>query len=79
MKAKNSLMGLFCPNFTLYNGFFALLILMSNSCFNRPALAQRKPAATRTLVVAKGQVWGGDTVRTIRKFNHFTHQRTPRL
>ena len=79
MKAKYSLMGLLCPNFIIYNGFVALLIMMSNSCFNRPALAQHKPAATGIMVIAQRQVWGGGTVKTLRKFNHYTHQRNPRL
>ncbi len=40
MKAKNRLMGLLCLKLSPRDGALVLLILLANSCPNRPALAQ---------------------------------------
>ncbi len=53
MKAKNRLMGLLCLKISSVNGVLAFLILLSNSCLNRPAMAQSKNTAKLIIMAAR--------------------------
>ncbi len=56
MKAKNRLRELLCLKFSPREGVILLLILLSNSCLNRPALAQSKrkaiPAGSSCVIIS---------------------------
>ena len=79
MKAKYSVRGFLCPNFIIHSLFFALIIVMSNSCFNRPALAQHKPQFTKRLFIADKQMFEGQGGKTLHKFNCSKHQLNQQL
>ena len=64
MKAKNSLKGLLCLKFSRREGALALLILLSNSCPSRPAMAQSSHIRKITFTASYRQLLKGSTVKS---------------